>query len=837
MSNWEEDKKNYLKILEKANKTIDGIFEIDSSKKIIGGYYEKVLELKEKNEKYYDKLSKDLFEVAIIGLEKAGKSTFVNALINNELMPEGEARCTYTSTQLEYGNDEAIIEFFTIEEFNKKFRMMLKEVNYSNFENISFDTVSLGNMEEHFEQLKIKDIKTEEEIKEIIQKKEELLRYLNKDKKVFSGSELLKEEFKSFITNPGKARAVKKITLKSQKLSNMKNIVVYDVPGFDSPTLIHEAQTMDKIKNCDAIILVSDISSKPNLNLHQLQVLLKEADNDGIRIDEKFFVFGNKIDRCNNKKGTEVCIEALESDVLKYKIAVKNRIFIGSAYAYLKNMNNEQDDSIKKMIDFNLEKNIKEPEILKNKLELYNKNERFEVLKRKINRNIEDIKEIFKNIIDENGTFGNIENSSFLSNELLLKYYSDFKKSIKGRLDNINYEIKTKGKEYKEEFEKKLIDAINSELHGISHEEVDEKKKQDSSLADGLAAEKINMKLRDDLYTRNMDSFSKVVFDITDEIAENINRKIVNDFMESLALSSSNIYFEEIKKQIEEVINETVKEVSYDKKMTLPLIERFSRSVFDVIIYSPLNSSDRVSKFESVKQDIYSLSTYDESFIASKPFYAQPMIKMILCQNEKLTIKKIQEKLADLGKCIQEKNVNLNEVEEFSERVLQNSIDVEMLIKNVKNKLETLEPKGETSKDKAILSRIIDTQISNLIGFDIEKSEKDFINEMRLNIKNSETEEDISNEINKDVEILKTILKNVVIKAMSIEKPFLSIMNKQVVSLKEAVENDKLLDFFAKYSNKIKHSEFGRIEVEKANYENRKKIVAEIESTLKNMEV
>ncbi len=109
MRSWEEDKNNYLKILEKANKTIDGIFEIDPRKKIIGEYCEKVLELKEKNEKYYDKLSKDLFEVAIIGLEKAGKSTFVNALINNELMPEGEARCTYTSTQLEYGNDEDII--------------------------------------------------------------------------------------------------------------------------------------------------------------------------------------------------------------------------------------------------------------------------------------------------------------------------------------------------------------------------------------------------------------------------------------------------------------------------------------------------------------------------------------------------------------------------------------------------------------------------------------------------------------------------------------------------------------------------------------------------------
>ena len=93
--------------------------------------------------------------------------------------------------------------------------------------------------------------------------KNEIKKYLSKNNIIFSGDQLFSNEFKSYITNPEKARAVKKIILKSKMLSSMQNIIVYDVPGFDSPTLIHESQTMDKIKNCDAIILVTDVSSKP----------------------------------------------------------------------------------------------------------------------------------------------------------------------------------------------------------------------------------------------------------------------------------------------------------------------------------------------------------------------------------------------------------------------------------------------------------------------------------------------------------------------------------------------------------------------------------------------
>ena len=132
---------------------------------------------------------------------------------------------------------------------------------------------------------------------------------------------------------------------------------------------------------------------------------------------------------------------------------------------------------------------------------------------------------------------------------------------------------------------------------------------------------------------------------------------------------------------------------------------------------------------------------------------------------------------------------------------------------------------------RKILSNVIDTQISKQIQIQ-EITEDSFIDDIRRKTKKPNTKEEIVDEINKDVELLKTILLDIVIKAMSLEKPFLSIMNKQVICLKESVSRNEFIKFFSDYANKIKHQEFGKLEIDKAEYENKKKIVIEIEKAL-----
>ena len=50
--------------------------------------------------KQLDRLRRDEFRIAVVGLEKAGKSTFVNAWLECDLLPTKQGRCTFTTTQV-----------------------------------------------------------------------------------------------------------------------------------------------------------------------------------------------------------------------------------------------------------------------------------------------------------------------------------------------------------------------------------------------------------------------------------------------------------------------------------------------------------------------------------------------------------------------------------------------------------------------------------------------------------------------------------------------------------------------------------------------------------------
>ncbi|HAH54775.1 MAG TPA: Dynamin family protein, partial [Flavobacterium sp.] len=47
-----------------------------------------------------ERLKKREFRIAVVGLEKAGKSTFLNAWLGCDLLPAKMARCTFTTTQI-----------------------------------------------------------------------------------------------------------------------------------------------------------------------------------------------------------------------------------------------------------------------------------------------------------------------------------------------------------------------------------------------------------------------------------------------------------------------------------------------------------------------------------------------------------------------------------------------------------------------------------------------------------------------------------------------------------------------------------------------------------------
>ena len=138
MSNYDEEKSVYSAKLERQISTINKILNIESCGLIDMTVEENLQKIRKKAEFLKNKLDKNEFEIAIVGLEKAGKSTFANALMGNDILPSKEARCTYTSTRICSGDDTAKVQFFTTDEFNKKFRDQLKTMKIPNADSYNY---------------------------------------------------------------------------------------------------------------------------------------------------------------------------------------------------------------------------------------------------------------------------------------------------------------------------------------------------------------------------------------------------------------------------------------------------------------------------------------------------------------------------------------------------------------------------------------------------------------------------------------------------------------------------------------------------------------------------
>ena len=154
---------------------------------------------------------KKQFEIAVVGREKSGKSSLLNAWIGFELLPSDRNRCTYTTTEIRscvsLSDQKYLIEYLSSDEF---------KLNYNNIAN--------SHASKELQQ---------KEYTEIDEKYEEIRLHLNKPNVIRSFEDFneVKNELKSAISEVGHARAVKKICIWTPKISSSDHVVLYDVPG------------------------------------------------------------------------------------------------------------------------------------------------------------------------------------------------------------------------------------------------------------------------------------------------------------------------------------------------------------------------------------------------------------------------------------------------------------------------------------------------------------------------------------------------------------------------------------------------------------------------------
>ena len=210
-------------------------------------------------EKLMNRLQKGEFRIAVVGLEKAGKSTFVNAWLGSDLLPAKPARCTFTTTQIYSVRHETEQRLETLPKTSQEYEI------YKNDLRLQTESPDRSAAQ-----------KAENDLQVMQQHEKTLHEVIIEGKKTFSFSRLedIKTDLNRYVADEKYAHAMQEARLFTSKLAAVDGVVFHDVPGLDSGLAKHIEESKEMLADCDAIILVQrrDIDLKAHEHF-QLKIL------------------------------------------------------------------------------------------------------------------------------------------------------------------------------------------------------------------------------------------------------------------------------------------------------------------------------------------------------------------------------------------------------------------------------------------------------------------------------------------------------------------------------------------------------------------------------------
>lgn len=269
---------------------------------------ETLLEEADPMRRQLERLKKREFRIAVVGLEKAGKSTFINAWLECDLLPTKGGRCTFTTTQI-----------YSVENDSEQ-RLEVQTRTEDEFINLLKELEKAGGQE---------DIKT-------IRANETTLHQVRKEGNLnipFTRLEDIREPLRKYVADEKYAYAVLEARFYTNKLAQAEGIVFYDVPGSDSGLAKHVDEAQKILSDCDAVIVIQRFRSIRDAELKIIK--FTELGDKNVTIAEKLFVFLSHIDSLGSPEALRTHIEEASQDWLKRAELPAERIVYGSAGAYL----------------------------------------------------------------------------------------------------------------------------------------------------------------------------------------------------------------------------------------------------------------------------------------------------------------------------------------------------------------------------------------------------------------------------------------------------------------------------------------------------------------------
>ena len=254
-------------------------------------------------------------QIAIVGTIKAGKSTFINALFEENIASTDVTPETASLTKFKYSSQNKLLVKFCSREEWKELWESVEEAERRTKTNI---------FRKEFEKSGAKSIEND---------------YLGKSDETIEVSNIedLKNKVKEYTSKNSKIHYfVKELTVYLNNDNMPKDVTIVDTPGLDDVVDYRSNITKKYIKRANAVIVCVDSSSLRNDEYVTITKVFENIGDDFYKV----MILGTQIDNKNNpKEAWEKQIEEWKKylrDNYKNEDLLKNNIIGVSSYVYSK---------------------------------------------------------------------------------------------------------------------------------------------------------------------------------------------------------------------------------------------------------------------------------------------------------------------------------------------------------------------------------------------------------------------------------------------------------------------------------------------------------------------
>ena len=254
-------------------------------------------------------------QIAIVGTIKAGKSTFINALFEENIASTDVTPETASLTKFRYSTKNKLeVKFYNKKEWDELWESVKK----------SEEKTKTKIFRDEFESSGAENIKND---------------YIGASDKIeeVSNIEELKKKVKEYTSKNSEIHYfVKELIVYLNNENIHKNVTIVDTPGLDDVVDYRSKITRDYIKRANAVIVCVDSSSLRNDEYVTITKVFENIGDDFYKV----MILGTQIDNKNNpKEAWEKQIEEWKKylrDNYKNEDLLKNNIIGVSSYVYSK---------------------------------------------------------------------------------------------------------------------------------------------------------------------------------------------------------------------------------------------------------------------------------------------------------------------------------------------------------------------------------------------------------------------------------------------------------------------------------------------------------------------